>query len=290
MATTADLVARTYEVLFGVARVERPAEDTLSGAILIGAVSLTPTTTAMWKRDDYAEFADGEVVIFAADSAGATAVRRAQRGSTAAAQADGAVMRKNPWPLRVDIERKIDEVLLLDLWEHVWSWHNGTITYVAGDHLYDLPQYVEKVASVEQANVDSDGQFRPVDTSRWDVERQVASAIAANGNLLRLRDPFDGSSTIHYRGMRRPHPDDIANLDDELVPLVAWAAAAKCFAADGGATKDRARTQRSDATQQAQKYQMLMGEFLRMRSDYSRQLVGEVPRDMRFRRRFRMPY
>lgn len=289
MATLADLTTRTLEILYGVAKVERPTEDTLSGNILSGATSLTPSTTTMWKRGDYAQFSDGEVFIFGADSSGATAVRGAQRGTSAAAHASGSVMEKNPWPLRVDVARRIDEVLLNELWPHVWSWYNGTITYSSGDHLYDLPAYIEDVVTVEQADIDSDGRFHPLPPILWDVERKVASTIATNGTLLRLRHPPDASSTIHYRGKRRPHPDDIANLAEELEAMVTWGAAAKCMAGQyQPAGRDRTRIQGKDSQVQGQGYQLLMGEFLRMRKDYSLTLMGEVAADMRWRPRFRV--
>lgn len=288
MATLTDLEDQVREIMFGVARVERPAEDTLAAVMSDSTTSSTPATPAMWKRGNYAEFDNGEVIIFGADSAGATAVRRAQRGTTATSHAVGDVMSKNPWPLRVTVSRQIRDVVRTDLWPHVWTWHNGEITFQAGHHLYPLPPYVVDVAAVEQSNVDADGKFRPIGPDRWDVERVVDSAIATNGSLLRLRDPFDVDSTIYYRGIRRPDPDDLANLDVRLEPMVAWAAAAKCFVTGAGAaTQDRARTQRRDGGQVSSMYQMLMGEFLRLRGEYKRQLLDEVRRDRRFRPRMR---
>lgn len=289
MATLANLVERTRDVLYGVGQLERPAEDTIDGAILAAAEAVTVDTEAMWKRGDYAEFADGEVVIFAADASGSTAIRRAQRGTTAADQADAAVILKNPWPLRKTIEQQINDVVLTDLWPHVWSWHQGTVTFTVGDHLYALPEYIEEVVRVDQANVDSDGKLRPMPTRDWDVERQVSTSIATNKNLLRLRNPYDVDSDIHYRGKRRPHPDDLANVAEQLEPMIAWGAAAKCFVAQAGASsQDRGRNQRRDARTSRELYQMLMGEFLRLRSDYHHQLMTEVGADSRFRPRMRV--
>lgn len=286
MATLAGLVDRTYEILFGVAQVERPAEDTISAEL--SGTSITVATDSMWKRGDYAEFDDGELVIFVADASGATTVRRAQRGTSSSTQASGNVIRKNPWPLRITVERMVNEVVLNELWPTVWTWHQGTISYTLEDHLYDLPEYIEDVVTLEQANVDGDGKFRPLSTNLWDVERQLSASIATNKTLLRLDRPYDVDSDIYYRGKRRPHPDDLGNLDEILETVVAWGAAAKCFVTSaGGASSDRARNQRRDAEVNRAMYQMLMGEFLRMKDERNRQLMKDVRPDMRWRPRMR---
>ena len=84
MTTLALLTDDVYGILYGVGRAERPKEDTC-GVLTDSGVSATMGTDALWKRDDYAEFAtDGELMIFTADASGATTVRRGQRGTTAA--------------------------------------------------------------------------------------------------------------------------------------------------------------------------------------------------------------
>ena len=72
-ATLAGLILDVEDMLYGLAQVERPREDTLLSAV----ASAVDTTwrfayPAMWKKDDYAEYAPvagtvGEVVIMAED-------------------------------------------------------------------------------------------------------------------------------------------------------------------------------------------------------------------------------
>jgi len=290
MATLAGLVADTYNLLYGVAQMERPAEDTLTGAINDAVTSLTPTTTTLWKRDDYAEFADGEVVVFAADSAGATVVRRAQRSTTAASHSDGALMYKNPLFLRSQIEDFVTEVVNNDLWEDVWSWHQDTLTYTQGDTTYDLDQYVEDVVKVYQYDLDSDNRLHPLPRTWWDVEKQVAAAVSTNKNLLRLRRVHDTTATVYYTAKRRPNAADLSNLSDECASLVKWAAAGKALAGL------RSAPMRYDPAHQTRDqseggpfrdYRGLMGEFLRGKTQLNRTLRREVPEERIFVRRQR---
>ena len=298
MATLASLVDDTYDILYGIAQVERPAEDTLSTTVDDDAdVAWRFTTAAMWKRGDYAAAADtaAELVIMAGDhpsGASDVTVRRAQKGTTAkvAGYAAGDVFYKNPKFRRAQLERAINEVIRHDLWPHVWSWHQGTVTWTAGDHTYSMPQYVEDVVHLYQVDINGDGTFNPIDRDLWDVERQLDTNVATNKNLFRLRWAHDEAATVYYTGKRRPHPDDVATLADELADMVPYAAAGKLMLQT--APRKRVNPQRQDKDRveggEARDYRGLMAEFLRMRSEYGKQLRLEVRPEPKFRQRRRV--
>lgn len=293
MATLASLVQDTLNLLYGaIPLLTRPEEDVLNGLITSGATSLTPTTTAMWKRDDLAEFQpDGELVIFAADSAGATTVRRAQRGTTAAAQADGDTMVKNPHFPIIDVQRAVNQTIRNDLFPHVWTWHQDTLTWTAGDYLYDLDAYVVEVVEVYQFNLNSDGRFHPVPNSWWDYEQQINTAVATNTGLFRIAKVFDADATVYYTAKRRPDAADIANFSSEIADLIPWAAAGKMMATRGAQVSlDAARSRHDESNRETSYYRTFMAEFLRMRDALNLILRDEVREEPRFRPRYRRRY
>lgn len=293
MATIADLVLRTEEILYGTGLWERPDEDVTTGALAnTSATSLTVSGANMWKRGDYLEFVpvDGsvdEVCYVAANSSGTLTIRRGQRNSTAAAQGSGDVIRRNPAFTRVAIGQKIEHVVNNQLWPHVWSWHSDTLTFAAGDQLYDLDPYVEDVVRVYQANINSDGTFAPIDNGRWDVVRQVNTAVSANSNLLRLDWVWDENSTVYYEGKRRPNYADLANIDDRLADLVPYGAAAHLLY-DRAPQVDMSskRSGRSGGGANASYGQLFDARFNEMVDQYRRQLLGEVPEEPKFRHRY----
>ena len=290
LTTLALLVDDVYTTLYGIAQAERPREDLINGSLAQGAAAVTMDTDAMWKRADYAEFAtDGEIVVFAADASGSTAIRRAQRGTTDVAQADNSVVYKNPQFPRYEVERVINQVVRNDLWPHVWTWAQATLSFSSGDTTYDLANYVEEVVMMYQFDLNSDGHFYPLETNWWDTELQIASGVSANDNLLRLRRVWDESATVYYTAKRRPDPADLSNMSNEVAELVPWAAAAKLLAGRTGATRQRPHTDNTDRVEGglARDYRNLMGEFLRMRKALRLRLDNEVEPLRRFRPRRR---
>jgi hypothetical protein len=286
MTTLAQLVTDTRSILYGMELVERPAEDTLNGAITSGATSLTPTTPSLWFTDNYAEFDNGEIVIFAEDSAGATDVRRGQRGTTGQAQASGATMVKNPLYTRAEIEKQVKKVVRTRLWPHVWTWHKDSVTVTELDTMYDLDQYIDEVVMVYQENLDGQEMFHPIPTGWWDVERQINTAVATDGGLLRIRKVHDYDEPVYFTAKRRPHVDDLANLADELADMIPTAAAALSLAhRNPQVMNDAARSRRSPEGL-LQAYRGLMGEFFQERDEYKRLLHKEVRPEVRFRKRF----
>jgi hypothetical protein len=286
MTSLAQLVTDTRNILYGMELVERPAEDTLDGAINNSVESLTPSTPSMWFTDNYAEFDNGEIVIFAEDSAGATDVRRGKRDSTAQAQADGATMLKNPLYTRVEIEKQVKKVIRSRLWPHVWTWHRDSVTFTELDTMYDLDQYIDEVVMVYQENLEGQEMFHPIPNGWWDVERQINSTVATNGGLLRIRKVHDPDEPVYITAKRRPHVDDLANMSDDLADFIPTAAAGlSLLYRNPQAMNDAARSRRSPEGL-LQAYRGLMGEFFQERDEYKRTLHKEVRPEPRFRKRF----
>ena len=138
MATLDTLVEDVYGMLYGVAHVERPVEDTLTNSVGSAAdVTWEFDTPSMWLRGDYAEDqTDGELVILATDHPAAgndVTVRRAQRGTTAASSyAVGDVFYRNPLFPRYVIENAVNETIDNDLYPDVWQWGTTTISLHTG--------------------------------------------------------------------------------------------------------------------------------------------------------------
>jgi len=290
MATLATLVDDCYGILYGIGQAERPAEDLINGALAQGATSVTMDTDKLWKRGTYAEFAtDGELIIFAADASGSTVIRRAQRGTTDIAQADNSLVYRNPTFPRYEIERLINQVIQNDLYPNVWSWHKDTVSFVSADFMYPLDAFIEDVATVYQADLNSDNRFYPFKPSWWAVENQINSTVATNGGLLRLRTAWDESATIFYTAKRRPDPADISNMSAEVAELVPWAVAGKLEGQRTVATRHRPHTDNADRIEGGpfRDYRGFMGEFIRMRKELRTRLDKEVPTAPRFQPRQR---
>ena len=290
MTTLALLTDDVYGILYGVGRAERPKEDTC-GVLTDSGVSATMGTDALWKRDDYAEFAtDGELMIFTADASGATTVRRGQRGTTAASHLADAVVYRNPTFPMYEIKRLINQVVRNDLWPNVWSWEAASLSFVNSDTTYDLGDYIEDVVTVYQYDLNSDSRFYPLDQTMWDVERQInAAAGAASGNLLRLLRVQDEDETVYYTAKRRPDPADLANMTDEVAELVPWAVAGKLEGQRSAATRHRPGTSTTERMEGGlfRDYRGFMSEFLRMRKQLNTKLTLEVPTAPKFRARRR---
>ncbi len=290
LTTLALLVDDCYSILYGIGQAERPAEDLINGALAQGATTVTMDTDGLWKRNDYAEFAtDGEIIVFAADASGSTAIRRAQRGTTDVAQADNSLVYRNPTFPRFEIERLINQVVRNDLYPNVWSWHQDSLTFTTADFMYPLDQFIEDVSTMYQADLNSDNRFYPFRPSWWSVENQIDSTFASNGGLLRIRHVWDESATVYYTAKRRPDPDDLGNMSNEVAELVPWAVAGKLEGQRSVATRHRPHTDNADRIEGGpfRDYRGFMGEFIRMRKDLRVRLDKEVPTAPRYLPRHR---
>lgn len=281
MTTLAALVESTRNILFGLDTFQHPKMDRLNGAINSSTETVAVDTTAMWKKDDYAEFNNGEVIQFI-DDAGTTA-RRGARGTTAASQSDNADMAKNPAFFRHQIQAQVEATIRSDLWPSVWTWHQDTLTPSETDFQYDLDEYVEEVVMVYQENIDADERFRPLARGWWDVERQINTAVATNSNLLILRKVYDYDETVYLTGKRRPHVDDLANLSDSIADMIPFRAAARCLAIKSPQVKHSEPRARSDDGGLGRDYRALTADFLSQKDALHRQLLKEVRPDMHWR-------
>jgi hypothetical protein len=141
MGSLASLTLDIIEMLYGMAQIERPIEDTLKTAVSAANDVTWQFDTAIWKRGDYAEYwkndgTEGEIVILAADyTVGAdVTVRRAQRGTTAAASyAIGDVFLHNPTFPVATIQRFINNLIDTDLAPHVFYLTHRSLTWDEDD-------------------------------------------------------------------------------------------------------------------------------------------------------------
>lgn len=287
MTTLALLTEATLNKLYGVSRLEHPAEDTITATLATGAVALVPATQAMWKKNDLAEFpTTDEIVRMAEDGDASTVIRRAQLGTTmnVGTYASGSVIVKNPPYPRFVVKQAIREVIRNDLWPRVWTWHRDKLVATSTGFMYELDEYTESVAMVYQGDIDSDDRFRPFPPGWWDVERQIHDDFVANRTLLTVGRVYDYDEDVYVTAKRKPHVDDLDNLSDEIADLIPWAAAAKCLAERSPQIKNAAaRTNRDQEGELNRDYRNLMSEFIRMKDQLAKALDIEVREDKRWR-------
>lgn len=261
---------------------KRPFADIVNDS---GGISNSDTTVGVenstaWKRGDIGQFDDGELVFCSADGSGGNlTVVRGYEGSTAASQADNARLEKNPPFYRIHVEALINEVIRTDLWPHVWTWHNDTLTFTSGDTTYPLDAYIDEVVRVYQYNLNSDGRYWDLPGNWWEVERQVNTAVATNSGLFRIKRVRDATATVYYEAKRRPDPSDIANISAEVADLIPWRVCAKLAESNMlGERIDPPRQSRQNAEGgYARDARSFNAEFFTMREALNKKLRNEIP-------------
>ncbi len=295
MATLAAMTDAVLDMVYGIARIERPAEDTLDNSVdSTGDVTWEFVTPALWKKYDYAEDqAAGEMVIMSTDhpaDGNDVTVRRAQNGTTAlAAYATTAVFYKNPVFPRYRIERFINETVNNDLFPHVWMVGETTVSYTVGETTYEMPTDCGDVLQVYQADLDSDSRFYPIDTMSWEYVPVVAAAESTNQNYLRLKRVFDQTDTVYVTYKQKPTSSSLSDLSTSLAAMVPWRVVGKLLA---GTRLTPARAAPGRATpilnqsgsQLTRDFAAFDVEFRRMRKDEHNRLEKQVPIQKRFQR------
>lgn len=285
MGSLQSVILDTEEMLYGMAQVERPDEDTVRVGGIDGVSQTLPVSTdGMWSRGDFVEVvgvdgAPGEIMVAAADGAsGSVQVRRAQRGSAAAAWPAGAVLRRNPLFPRTVLARFVEEVVGGEMWPHVWYRSDRTLTYTAGDRTYPLDGADMDVISVYQYDVSGNEELIPLHRGRWDV-REVDLAVAGSGRVLLLHTPPSTSDTVYYTARTKPTFAALTSMPETLVALIPWAVCGKVL---GGT---RTSPWRFDPNRQghmevqeggpSRDWRFFTTEFLRMRAEEARRLRFE---------------
>ena len=293
----AALVLDCEDMLYGLAQVERPREDTL-----LAAVTADSDTTwrlghySMWKKDDYAEYVPsdgswGEIVILAEDhpSPGAdVSVRRAQqRTSAASSYTAGSVFRKNPTFPRVKIARFLREVVDTQLWPHVWIRTGRSLTWSATARHYALNALDFDVEEVYQYNLSSTVNFNPFPRGWWEVVTDVHSGMQSTGRALRLHRIYDSTKTVYYTARTKPSSADLSTLPSPMLEMLPWGA---CWMLLGGTRAAPRRIDRKRVVTEGEEESQVFADasffkqsFLTMRDDYRRQLLTEKkpPRNYR---------
>ena len=191
-ATLAGLILDVEDMLYGLAQVERPAEDTMVKAVAAAAdVAWRMGSPTLWKRGDLAEYAPsagtvGEIVLMAEDHSpsGDVTVRRGQWRTTAAtAYAVGTVFRKNPAYSRVKIDRFIDETVDTQLWPHVWYRSQRTLSFDTNAGYYPLLAADFDVEEMYQLDLTSDPIGDATYAQVGDVWTSTAHGLAVGDHV-----------------------------------------------------------------------------------------------------------
>jgi len=167
MATLVSLTLDCLDLLFGQAKLTRPAIDQL--AVAVGSNSDTSfqferAGSSLWEYGDYAEFVDGsgtagEVIQFFGDHDVPDAdvrVARGMRQSTAAASHSvGDVVWKNPSYTHLEIQKAINATIDSDMQNGIWYRSQGTIAYSVGRDRYPLAANVDKIERLRQRDINS---------------------------------------------------------------------------------------------------------------------------------------
>lgn len=228
MASIGGLTLKIESMLYGQARVERPMEDTVTTAPspALSGGTITPGTVGIWKRNDYAEVigaagVESEVFIFGADGGVLAAIRRAQRGTTAATITTGSIIRKNPLFDRHMIVEFIGETIRSHLHPHVWYRSERTLTW-DDNHTYSLSADDDSVVQMYQHSLSGGDEIHPFAGGSWRVIPSISTTVEASGKALELAQPVDGIEPVYYTARTIPKVANIATFPDSLADLIPW--------------------------------------------------------------------
>jgi hypothetical protein len=230
VATLAGLILNIEEMLYGMAEIESPPEDTATAASA-GATTITVGVQSLWHKDDQAEFvgtagAVGEIVRVVADPTTTTVtVRRGQRQTTAASWAAGSVVRKNPRFPRVAIQRAIEDSIRLDMsiGRGMYRHAERTLTPVDGTNTYEMDADDFDVVYMWQV---IDGEPKRIQSGLWKVIPLVDSSLSSTGRALRVFRFTDIAATVRYIA-KSEITTTYADIPDEVAAIIPWFACAR---------------------------------------------------------------
>ncbi len=245
-------------MLYGAMPWLTPFEDTLvTSGVTAGTTAIEFTDGATWKHGHYGEFVpDGEIVRLTADhpSSGTVVMRRGQRGTTAASQSVGDVVRRNPTFEINRILHWLDYVVDYLLWEGetpLWTWVHRSFTWDDEDYTVQLNSADDEVARVYQIRSDTGDTADIVELPRgsgqggyWDVMRATDTAVDANQKVLVVRKVWDSTKTVYYTAKQKPRSSDYASIDARVADIVPLEAAARVLL-ERTAAADRNRPENS---------------------------------------------
>lgn len=296
MATLASLTLDVFEMLYGTAQMDRPAEDTLASAVSSNSdTTWRFSTPALWKRGDWAEYwpgtgTAGEVVILAQDhdSTADVLVRRAQaRSSAASSFTAGNVFLRHAASggsfTAMHVQRAINNTIDYDLAPNIWYRSKRTQAVTAGTTYYALTAGDFDVEEVYQRNLNSTTTHSPFPRGWWDVEHDKDTGMAASGSILRLYQWYDTSATVYYTAKTYPSSSAISSLPGDIAAMVPWGAVARL--APSQATRARHERRPQDPSQPFVDASYFESRFLRMRQQYQIKLLNEKPPLGNFRQR-----
>ncbi len=288
MATLTEIVDDTYDLLYGVAQVERPKTDTLNGALNSSVTTAAWDTATMWKRGDFAESEEnGEILEMLVD-AGTTIIRARPRGqTTAAAQSDGGVFARNPTHPRYLVERMINQVIDNELANKVWIRNHRSLTPVLGDSMYNLDVDDIDIDFMYQFDIAGDNRLRPLPFGWWDVPTPVHADAASTLNVLVLRRVHNQEEDVYYATRTRPNSSDIADIPDDIVACISWLTVGKLLSSKVAPQRSRASRNPQRVSQSGDRLlrdaSFFRAEGERMVKDVQLRLRRELQKDKQFR-------
>jgi len=167
MATLVSLTLDVIDLLYGQAKLTRPAVDQLAVAVASNSdtsLQFERAGSSMWEYGDYAEAVDGtgtagEVIQFFGDhdvpDADVRVTRGARRSTAASSHAVGTVWWKNPAFTHVEIQKEINATIDSDMQNGVWYRSQGTIAYSTGRDRYPIAANVDKIERLRQRDINS---------------------------------------------------------------------------------------------------------------------------------------
>ncbi len=205
MATQADVRQRIKNELYSIHLPLRPFVHQINGAILAGATAIVVDDGGNFAAGDIIEFEDGEQAFVLSVATNTLTVIRGWNGTTAAAQADNAVILKNPrFPVAL-IDDKVDETLNELEGIGIWTHTTGSFALDTSTPKYWYPLAETDLIKVITVYFEKDTTLEPVALPGWKYVEGVPSAEFTQAKGLRLHNygGLSNGDTVYYTYRQR---------------------------------------------------------------------------------------
>jgi len=243
-----------------------------------------------WAEGDVMEFSDGELAYVQSIATNAVTVVRGYLGTTAATQASGSMVRKNPVYYYKDVKDAID-LTIQSLWPYAWKVVDDTIT-PSTVYWYDVAATAIDLISVSQLYGTGDSVLglygadsytqRPI---IWSTN--LPTALVASGRGIGFPGGFfHSSNTVYVRYRAKLTADlsgsDYSDLSDGLLAeVVAHGSAARLLMSKEAprVTQDDINQNQESAPPQARltAAQFMYQKFRELRNQLKDELMRTIP-------------
>jgi len=243
-----------------------------------------------WSEGDIMEFSDGELALVQSIATNAVTVKRAHMGTTAATQASGSAIRKNPVFYLKDVKDAIN-LTIQTLWPYAWKAVDDTIT-PGSAYWYDVAATAIDIITVSQLYGTSDSLVGLYGADHY-TQRPIVwstnlpTTLAASGRGLGFPGGFfHSSNTVYVRYRAKLTADlsgsDYTDLSDGLLAeVVAHGAASRLIMAKEAPriTQDDISANDSNVPPQARitAANYLASKFRELRNQYKDELERTIP-------------